>query len=77
MSHFFAYISKMKWIRRWGLMKNTRNESLSEHALDVATLAHLLAVLRRGDSYGYQLVRDVNEWIPISESTLYPILNRL
>lgn len=36
-----------------------------------------LAVLRRGDSYGYQLVRDVSEWIPISESTLYPILKRL
>ena len=37
----------------------------------------VLAVLRRGDSYGYQLVRDVSEWIPISESTLYPILKRL
>lgn len=36
-----------------------------------------LAVLRRGDSYGYQLVRDVSKWIPISESTLYPILKRL
>ena len=36
-----------------------------------------LAVLRRGDSYGYQLVKDVSEWIPISESTLYPILKRL
>ena len=36
-----------------------------------------LAVLRRSDSYGYQLVRDVSEWIPISESTLYPILKRL
>ena len=36
-----------------------------------------LAVLRRGDSYGYQLVRDVSQWIPISESTLYPILKRL
>ena len=37
----------------------------------------VLAVLRRGDSYGYQLVKDVSEWIPISESTLYPILKRL
>ena len=36
-----------------------------------------LAVLRHGDSYGYQLVRDVSQWIPISESTLYPILKRL
>ncbi len=36
-----------------------------------------LAVLRRGESYGYKLVKDVSEWIPISESTLYPILKRL
>lgn len=37
----------------------------------------VLTVLRRGDSYGYQLVRDVSEIIEISESTLYPILKRL
>ena len=37
----------------------------------------VLTALCRGDSYGYQLVRDVSEWIPISESTLYPILKRL
>lgn len=37
----------------------------------------VLTVLRRGDSYGYRLTRDVNERVPISESTLYPILKRL
>ena len=37
----------------------------------------VLTVLHRGDSYGYQLVRDVGEMIEISESTLYPILKRL
>ena len=37
----------------------------------------VLTVLRRGDSYGYRLVRDVGEMIAISESTLYPILKRL
>lgn len=31
----------------------------------------------RGETYGYQLVRDVSEYIEISESTLYPILKRL
>ena len=41
--------------------------------LEVCTLA----VLRREDSYGYRLVRDVGEIIPITESTLYPILKRL
>lgn len=37
----------------------------------------VLAVLRRGESYGYRLVRDVGDLIPMSESTLYPILKRL
>ena len=39
--------------------------------------ACVLAVLLRGESYGYQLVRDVGEIIGITESTLYPILKRL
>ena len=39
--------------------------------------ACVLTVLRRGDSYGYRLVRDVGELIAVSESTLYPILKRL
>lgn len=39
--------------------------------------ACVLTVLRRGDSYGYQLVKDVGEMIEITESTLYPILKRL
>lgn len=37
----------------------------------------VLTVLHRGDSYGYQLVKDVGAMIEISESTLYPILKRL
>ena len=37
----------------------------------------VLAVLRRGPSYGYQIVRDVSACIAVSESTLYPILRRL
>lgn len=45
-SHFFAILSRMKYINRWGLMRNTRNENISEHSLDVAVLAHALAVLR-------------------------------
>ena len=39
--------------------------------------ACVLTVLHRGDSYGYQLVRDVSTIINITESTLYPILKRL
>lgn len=37
----------------------------------------VLAELCRGESYGYQMIRDISEWIEISESTLYPILKRL
>ncbi len=43
---FYAMLSRMKYINRWGLMRNTRPESLSEHALDVAIIAHALALLR-------------------------------
>ena len=46
MFHFFAYISRMKYICRWGLMRNTRNENLSEHSFETAVIAHSLAILR-------------------------------
>ena len=39
--------------------------------------ACVLALLRRGDSYGYQIIKDLSDYIEISESTLYPILRRL
>lgn len=44
-SHFFALFSRMKYIDRWSLMRNTDTESLSQHSLDVAALAHALAVI--------------------------------
>ena len=37
----------------------------------------ILSALSRGDSYGYQLIRDLADCVAISESTLYPILRRL
>jgi len=37
----------------------------------------VLSVLSRGDSYGYQMIKDMSGYIDISESTLYPILKRL
>ena len=46
MSHFFAYLSRMKYILRWNLMRNTRSENIQEHSLQVAMLAHGLAVIR-------------------------------
>jgi 5'-deoxynucleotidase len=45
-SHFFAYLSRMRFIRRWGLMHNTYPENIQEHSLRVALIAHALAVIR-------------------------------
>ena len=45
MSKFFAYISRMKNIRRWGLMRSFREENVQEHSLQVAMFAHALALL--------------------------------
>ena len=45
-SHFYAMLSRMKNIYRWGLMRNTRQENLSEHSLEVAFIAHALALIR-------------------------------
>lgn len=53
-SHFFALFSRMKYIDRWSLMRNTDAESLSQHSLDVSAIAHALAVIgnkRLGKSY--------------------------
>ncbi|OLC15743.1 MAG: 5'-deoxynucleotidase [Candidatus Rokubacteria bacterium 13_1_40CM_69_27] len=46
MSHLFAYLARMKFIRRWGLMHNTYPENIQEHSLRVAMIAHALAVIR-------------------------------
>jgi len=54
MSHsFFAMFSRMKYIDRWALMRNTRKENLSEHSLEVAAIAHALAVISN-EKYGTQ-----------------------
>jgi 5'-deoxynucleotidase len=45
-SHFFAYLARMKFIQRWGLMRNTQVENIQEHSLQVAMIAHALAVLK-------------------------------
>lgn len=49
--NFFAYISRMRYINRWGLMRNTFQENIQEHSHMVAVLAHGLAVIRR-DVFG-------------------------
>ena len=44
---FFAMLARMKHIHRWGLMRSTLPESLSEHSHETAMLAHALAVIER------------------------------
>ncbi len=45
--HFFAIVSRMKYIDRWALMRNSRTENLSEHSMDVAMIAHALCVIAK------------------------------
>ncbi|MEG1887192.1 MAG: 5'-deoxynucleotidase [Oscillospiraceae bacterium] len=44
-SHYYAMLFRMKYINRWSLMRNTNAENLSEHSLEVAFIAHALAVI--------------------------------
>ncbi len=44
-NNFYAMLSRMKYINRWGLMNNTRVENISEHSLEVALLAHALVTI--------------------------------
>jgi len=46
MSHLFAYLFRMKFIRRWGLMHTTYPENVQEHSQRVALIAHALAIIR-------------------------------
>lgn len=45
MNSFFSMMSRMKYIERWALMRNSRSENLSEHSLEVSMIAHALAVI--------------------------------
>ena len=55
MSHnFFPMIARMRYINRWGLMRNTRLENIQEHSHQVAVLAHALAVIQN-KYYGGQV----------------------
>jgi 5'-deoxynucleotidase len=45
-SHFFAYMARMSHIQRWGLMRCSQKENIQEHSLQVAMIAHGLALIR-------------------------------
>ena len=43
---FYAMMDRMQYINRWGLMRNNRTENIKEHSMDVAIVAHALAIIR-------------------------------
>ncbi|RYZ71186.1 MAG: 5'-deoxynucleotidase [Proteobacteria bacterium] len=45
--HFFAYLARMKLIDRWSLMRCTQRENVQEHSLQVAVVAHALALIKK------------------------------
>ena len=46
-NNFFAYLSRMRYIERWSLMRNALPENIQEHSHMVAVLAHALATAPR------------------------------
>ena len=46
-NQFYALLARMRYITRWGLMRNTFSENIQEHSHQVAVLAHALALIRR------------------------------
>jgi 5'-deoxynucleotidase len=45
-SSFYAYLSRLRWIKRWGLKRNAHEENVMEHSWEVAVIAHMLAVIK-------------------------------
>jgi len=45
-SSFYAYLSRLRWIKRWGLKRNAHDENVMEHSWEVAVIAHTLALIK-------------------------------
>ena len=45
MFKFFAFLNRMKYIKRWSLMRSVREENIMEHSQQVAVIAHALALI--------------------------------
>ena len=46
MNKFFAFINRMKYIKRWSLMRSIREENIMEHSHQVAVISHALAIIK-------------------------------
>ena len=44
-NHFFAYLSKMRWIYRWGMKRNAIQENVMEHSYEVSVITHALGLI--------------------------------
>ena len=55
--HFFALLSRLKYIERWALMRSSAPENLAEHSLEVAMIAHALCIIAN-ERYGRNLNAD-------------------
>jgi len=45
-SSFYAYLSRLRWIKRWGLRRNAYEENVMEHSWEVSVIAHTLALIK-------------------------------
>ena len=45
-SSFYAYLSRLRWIKRWGLKRNALEENVMEHSWEVSVIAHTLALIK-------------------------------
>jgi 5'-deoxynucleotidase len=70
--HFYAYMSRLKNIKRWSLMRNTRDENVQEHSHMVTVIAHALCIIRNKilggniderEVLAYAVYHDANEVI--------------
>lgn len=52
-SSFYAYLSRLRWIKRWGLKRNAHEENVMEHSWEVAVIAHTLALIKNRYYGGY------------------------
>ena len=69
-SHFFAYLNRLRWIKRWGLKRNVVEENVMEHSWQVATIAHVLAMIRNqhfGDDLNPERIAVLGLYHDVSE----------
>ena len=65
MSKFFAFLNRMKYIKRWSLMRSIREENIMEHSHDVAMIAHALAIIN--NKFGGETKADVEKTVLLAQ----------